>query len=76
MFDRTELTNDRFSVWKVFFLRDVTGFHNHAHKIKNIFISSRRQKYSEKTKGTVINRKSSEEKKIVLLSVAKTNNFK
>jgi hypothetical protein len=47
------------------FFKGRTGFHNHAHKIKNIFISSRRQKYSEKTKGTLVNHKSSEEKKIV-----------
>jgi hypothetical protein len=64
MFDRTELTNDRFGVWKCFFLKDVTGLIIIAHKIKNIFILSKnRQKYLEKTKGTVINRKSSEEKR-------------
>jgi hypothetical protein len=33
MFDRTELTNDRFA-YGSFFLRDVTGFNNHGSQNK------------------------------------------
>jgi hypothetical protein len=59
-------------VWKVFFLRDVTGFNNHGSKKRRIFYFIGRQKYSEE-KVTVINRKKSSEEKSNCRQYAKTN---
>jgi hypothetical protein len=55
MFDRTELTNDRF-VWKVFFFMGRNWLIIMAHKIKNIFISLSTAEIFRENKGTVINR--------------------